>query len=487
MSSLIPLLLLACSDKEADDTAGPDDTATDSATDTDTDTAPDTGTDTLPEGAGYGFTGRDGTTSVVYDGQVFRHLLIVDMKTHLGELTARVDGGFFPVPGEVTDELDFYFSFDSDTSSTVEHLFVTDPAAVQTTYGEVSGGKDLVSKIAGNDPAGQHRDWSTEFVGWSEEGVTTPESLVRHWFDQIDAAAVARSNGDIPLGPDGAPVASVYLTAQGQDLQQLLQKFLAGSVTFSQGTDDYLDDDLEGQGLLASHAALEEGKPYTALEHAWDEGFGYYGASRDYCSGDDEVVASPGWSDTWLADGAIDLLTEVCWHHSTNAAKRDLGAVVPTDFSGQAFQGFVGGRALLASTGEDLNPGQLAELQGYRDQAVRAWEDAIAASVVHYLNAVLQDMGNFGTESYDFATHAKNWSELKGFALSFQFNPRSPLSDEAFALLHERLGLAPVLPTADPATIEAYRAGLLEARADLGTAYGFDPANLGADDGTGGW
>lgn len=436
---------------------------------------------------GYDFTGRDGLSSVAYDGQSFRHLLIVDMKSYLGGLTERLNGDYFPTEGEVSGALDFYFSFDSDTSGQVELLYSTDPAAAQTRYDEVSTGKDLVGKIAGNDATGQHEDWSVDFVGWEHPAVTTPESLVRHWFGQLDAAAVAWSNGELPLGPDGAPVPAVYVTAEGQDLQQLLQKFLTGAVAFSQGADDYLDDDVAGSGLLSDHSALVEGKPYTALEHAWDEGFGYFGASRDYCTGDAAVIADPGYADSWPADGAIDLLSEVCWGHSTNAAKRDLGASSPTDFVGQAWAGFLGGRALLASTGGALSAAELDTLRAHRDQAVLAWESAIAASVVHYINAVLQQMASFDTANYSFADHAKEWSEMKGFALSMQFNPRSPMTDADFATLHALLGDAPVLPSGGAEAISAYREDLRSARALLGDAYGFDAANLGDDDGRGGW
>lgn len=472
--SLVTLAAACTGDVDKGDTGG----ETDTDTDTDTDVS-----------AGYAFVGRTGEPSVANDGQIFRHLLMVDMKTHLGGLTDRLDGGFFPAEGEVAAELQFYLAFDSETSSAIDHLYATDPAPAQATYGEVATGKDLVSKIAGNDPTGQHEDWSTAFVGWEHPDVTTPESLVRHWFAQIDAAAVAWSNGDIPIGPDGGPVSDVYVTAEGQDLKELLQKFLLGAVAFSQGADDYLDDDIAGSGLLSSHAALEEGKPYTALEHGWDEGLGYFGASRDYCSGDDAIVASPGYSDTYAADGAIDLLTEICWGHSTNAAKRDLGsnATAPTDFTADAWAGFSGGRALLASTSTDLTEAELTELRGYRDQAVHAWESAIAASVVHYINGVIVQMGAFDTEKYAYEDHAKEWSEMKGFALSFQFNPRSPLSDDEFVTLHGLLGTAPVLPTATEGENAAYKADLLAARTLIGQAYGFDTANLGAEDGTGGW
>lgn len=480
------LLLSACTGEPPEDTASHTGDTADTSDTGDTADTGDTG-DTGSPTDRYAFTGRTGSESVSNEGQIFRHLLIVDMKSHLGALTGRLNGGYFPEEGEVARELDFYFSFDSESSGSVEHLFSTTPAPVQVTYDELATGKNLVGKIAGNDDAGQHEDWSTALVGWEHPDVTTPESLVHHWFAEIDAAAQGWANGEIPLDPSGAPVSAVYVTADGLNLRELLQKFITGAVAFSQGADDYLDDDLAGSGLLSSHTNVEDGKPYTALEHAWDEGFGYFGASRDYCSGDDAVIASPGYADTVVADGAIDLLTEVCWGHSTNAAKRDAGAIVATDLTADAWDGFLGGRALLASTTTDLSADELASLKAFRDQAVLAWERAIAASVVHYINGVVVQMDAMGTETYAFDDHAKEWSEMKGFALAFQFNPRSPLTDEQFAALHDLLGTRPVLATAGAEARSDYRADLLAARAMIGTAYGFDAANLGGDDGTGGW
>ncbi len=447
-------------------------------------------TSDLPDTAAtYSFLGREGADSVTYSGQVLRHLLILDMKAYLGALTERLDGGYFPAAGEVATDLGFYYRFDSATSGTVPILTTTDPATLQQVYDDIATGKDLASKIAGNDPAGEHEDWSTAFAGWSEDGVTSPESLVLRWFARVDEAAVAWSNGDIPLGPDGAPVPAVYVTAEGVDHRQLLQKFLTGAVTYAQATDDYLDDDVEGNGLLADHAALEEGKPYTTLEHAWDEAFGYFGAARDFGTWDDAAIASPGYTDTFSPDGAIDLTSEMCWGHATAAAKRDLGAnpAAPTDFTATIWQGFVEGRTLLANTGGPLDDAQRAQLTRARDQVVGAWDAVIAASVVHYLNEVLAVTTGAGEGTYDFAAHAAAWSEMKGFALSLQFNPRARLTDDQFVRLHAMLGQAPVLPNADLNTRLAYAASLREARALLADAYAFDPANLGDDDGLGGW
>ena len=442
-------------------------------------------TDATPDT--YAFQGRTGTDSVSYSGQTFRHLLTEDLKLHLGSLTARIDGGWFPEPGDVRSELDFYYRFDGDTSAELPFYYGTEPAPVQQQYGHVST-KNLADKLAGNDPTGQHADWSTEFVGWGAPGSTTPEALLLSWFDQIDALAVARASGEVPQDPTGRPVTKVYLTADGLDLLQLSEKFLRGSVAFSQGADDYLDDDIEGKGLRSDHSALVEGEAYTELEHHWDEGFGYFGASRSFGALTPAALADTAFDDA-DGDGAIDLLSEVSWGHSLNAAKRDAGSATdaPTTFAADAWAGFAGGRALLDSTDTDLTEAELDALRDHRDRAVAAWESAIAASVVHYINAVLQDMERIDSDAYSYADHAKHWSELKGFALSLQFNPRSALDDADFAELHGLIGDRPTLGDAGASEREAYADGLRSARALLGAAYGFDSANLGDDNGEDGW
>ena len=429
-----------------------------------------------------------GQPSVSYAGQTLRHVLIDDLKGHLGGMMARLDGGtFYPVPGDVTAELDFYYAFDSAAYGALEHGVSVGGAPLQTTYDEISTDKDLAGKIAGNDPVGQHVDWQTGFVGWSADGVTSPESLVRHWFATIDAQAVAWSGGEIPLGPTGAPVPAVTVTADGLDLQQLIEKFLRGSVAYSQGADDYLDDDTDGKGLRSDHTTLADGEPYTELEHQWDEGFGYFGAARDYGDWTDDEIADLG-SDDRDGDGFVDLITEVNWGHSQNAAKRDRGATAATDYTAQAWRGFYEGRLLLAETaGRALTADEFTTLQGHRDAALDAWERAIASTVVHYINETLMDMGAIGTDAYDFGAHAKHWSELKGFALSLQFNRRSPLASTDFALLHDHIGTRPVSPGASNTERADAAADLRAARALLGAAYGFDAENLGDDDGENGW
>ena len=443
----------------------------------------------------YNFKGRfkDGS-SVSYTGQVHRQVLMRDLTAWIGGLTSEIDGGKAMKAGDVEAGCDFYYLYDAAVGADVAIRLTTTPASLQTKLGDLSS-KNLSGKFAGNDPKGQHKDWTKEFAGW--KGQTSAQKLLRSWFKALDDAAVARSNGTIGTAPDGSKLKYVHVSADGLDYNQLIGKVLGVSVAFNQGVDDYLDDDLDGKGLLADHTKPEkDGANYTALSHAWDEGFGYFGAARDYGDYTDDEIAGKSGRDDWKTgahdtdgDGKIDLTKERNFGHSVNAAKRDRGSknLAPTDFTKAAFDAFLAGRHLLATTKGALTAEELATLTGYRDAIVQAWEFAIASTVVHYVNDVLGDMKTIGTKDYNFYDHAKHWSELKGFALGLQYNRRSPLSSADFVQFHTLVGDAPVLPTKPAADIAAYAKALRTARSLLVKAYGFDAKLVGDDDGQGGW
>ena len=395
--------------------------------------------------------------------------------------TSITDGSYTPASMEqVVDDLSFRFDCPedlcSDLPSGVEN-------AVQATIGDISSGKNLVGKTAGNDSATDYQVWTdgSSFKGWA--GAESPEDLVRTWLDDMGAIAFDLfSTGTPALDPWGNAIEEPYITSDGLDYVQLTQKFLLGAVAFSQGADDYLSDDVEGKGLWASHEISDE-KAYTAREHAWDEGFGYFGAAINYIAYTDAEIKG-GDSLDIDGDNMVDLKTEKNWGHCINAAKRDVGATEETDFTTDAWDAFWAGRELLHSTrGQNFQPGDAAftELQGYRDQAISAWEKAISATVVHYINDTLGDMDKLGTDDYSFKTHAKHWGEMKGFALGLQFNPNSPLitpDASKFETLHTLFGDSPVTELAGEGEHDAYRADLLEARALLQDAYSFSTANV---------
>jgi uncharacterized surface protein with fasciclin (FAS1) repeats len=415
---------------------------------------------------------------VSHSGQTMRHALIGDLKAWIGNLTTEIDGGVFAPTSaqEVLDEIAFYVEFDheSDGDTSIGVSVAEGLELAEKTYGEL-GTANLQKKIAGNDTKTDFKDWSTEFKGW--DGITSPDALLDFWFGLLADNAVARANGELDW--------NVNLTAAGHDLTQLIQKFLTMSITFHQGADDYMDDDVDGKGLKASNI-LEEGASYTGLAHAWDEGFGYFGAAKNYADYTDEEIAKKGGNPDFQgyndanADGLIQLKDEYNWGGSVNAAKRDRGSdeSAKTDFTGDIFTALIAGRHLISSTEGELSEDQMAELKGYRDAVVWGWEKAFAATAVHYINDTLGDMAKFGTADYSFADHAKHWGELKGFALGFQFSPHSPLSAEDFASFHSKVGDAPVLEDAGADAIAAYETALEEAAGILGAAYGFADVNV---------
>jgi len=442
-----------------------------------------------------------GSSSVSYAGQSARHLHIVELGRYLDTVnTAIGNGARVFEAGDLTEDLNVYYRYSADFAEVAVTLAVT-PGSLQTKLGDFGTTAQLRGKIAGLDSDAatvMHVDWASEFKGWDSGTARSPDALAQHIISKLDAAAVAYSEGSIPLDPSGNGIAKMYVSADGVDHKELLSKFLLGAVMFSQAADDYLDDDVPGKGMLSSNLQTE-GQVYSGLEHAWDEGFGYFGAARNYAEFTDEEIAARGGRDSWKGyndadnDGKIDFAKEYIFGASSNAAKRDLDSATsaPTDFTRDAFAGFVKGRALIASVTGELSEAQITQLRGYRDQAVQAWEKAIAASCVHYINAILQDM-NAGA-GYVFLDHAKHWSEMKGFALSLQFNRLSPMLAEfepgvsRFVALHGLIGNAPVLLNSGAGNVEDYKQQLLDARAILGTAYGFAAANLGDNNGEGGW
>jgi hypothetical protein len=436
----------------------------------------------------YAFTNKlSNSDSVSYSGQVARHVLIAELNNYIASgLQADLDNQALTSRDEVRAKLmSYYKTTAEDYELDLGQRALTISTGLerkQNTLSDISSSKkDLYGKIAGIDAAGQHKDWTTEFVAFGAKGSVSPDQLIQSFFNKIADHAEAYLAGHTRSDINGNVINQVYLGTDGLDYKQLIQKTLLGAVTFSQGADDYLDNDTEGKGLLTDNVSLVDGKNYTNLEHQFDEGFGYFGAARDYLSYTDDELALKGGRANFQGmhdtdgDGQIDLKSEYNFGHSLNAAKRDRGTATstsPTDFTTQAMEAFLNARAIIGdNVGSQLSDEQMAALVAQRDIALSNWELAIAATAVHYINDTIADYAVFETDDFSYADLAKHWSELKGFFISLQFNRLSPLSDADFEAINTLIGDAPEL-TAE--NVDSYVADLLEARAKLQAAYAFD-------------
>jgi hypothetical protein len=440
--------------------------------------------------------------SVSYTGQVARQLLITGMVDYMESMA---ESG--KTEAEFLADLDFYMNGDgADDAATGFTLKngAADGSDVlnAVTYGDISSGKNLDGKIAGGNGEGGGETSKLidgEFFGWESLSANDkPIDLVDSWTAALAAQASDGNSFSITTVDGEVTVDSVHYDAAGRNYRQLLQKFLMGAVSFSQGTNDYFQSD------WATQVTLQEGpgKNYTEAEHNYDEAFGYYGAARNNNDYTDLEARAKSGRDEWKngyhdtnGDGLIDPRSEFNFGHSQNCAKRDVGSsgnTNPTDLSTEAMSAFLAGRQVIAnaSAAGFITDAELAELQGHIKTAALTWEKCIAATAIHYINDVTADIGEFSNGGYasvsNFTNLGKHWSELKGFALSLQFSPFSPFRDVEVtdANLNDlksvlsAIGDAPVLATDTQATIDAYLQALATARAILQVAYGFDAENV---------
>jgi hypothetical protein len=349
--------------------------------------------------------------SVSYTGQTARHLLISGMTDYMSAMT---ESG--KTKQEYLTDLDFFMNGDgADAASTGFTLKngAADGTDVDNaaTYGAVSSGKNLDGKIAGGNGEGggeTSKLIDDEFFGWTD-GLSIgslPINLIDLWVDQLATQASDGVSVTVSTVDGDANVSSVQYDVYGRNQRQLIQKFLLGAVTFSQGTNDYFQSD------FATQITEQEGsKNYTAAEHNFDEAFGYYGAARDNNLYTDLEARAKSGRDEWKngyhdtdGNGLIDPRSEFNFGNAQNCAKRDVGSADntnPTDLSTEAMDAFLAGRQILsnAANASVMSAEEQEALTAHVTTAALTWEKCIAATVVHYINDVIADMGNFSNGS----------------------------------------------------------------------------------------
>lgn len=442
----------------------------------------------------YAFESRFAAGSgVSYTEATARHLLILELDLLITELAASNPGP--PATGAIVDRLMEVVDLPTteDAASRPIRAAVDGAIAAQQNFGELGEAVSVLDAMP--DRAASFRSASglaVPVVGYKDDSLS-PTDVLLDLFAEIENLVVTRSE-EPASGPAGLPVERVYVSPWGIDYRQLVSSYLTAAIAYSQSADATLDDDLPGEGLLSSPTEPGVFGQATRLENAWDLAFGYFGAARDYDAYTDDEIASAGGRDAWQGshdsdrDLRIDFTAEYNFGDARLAAERDRSSASAIDLTREAFGALLSGRALIASATQSLNSEQLDTLRVYRDQLLIAWERTMAASVIHSINDVLEDIASFETDRYDFEAHARHWSALKGLVLGLQFNPRhAVILPEQRAELDAAVGDAPVLPNADPATWAAHQNELRGARSTLFAIYGFDPVDLGDDDGAGGW
>ncbi len=286
--------------------------------------------------------------------------------------------------------------------------------------------KAMYANDAANAQWAGSYDESKQLKSKTFEGVRSDfEALI----DEMAAASQSTIAGSEGVSGviESADGAKQYLVGEdGVEHAQLIEKGLMGACFFYQSTAVYFGDDK----MNVDNETIEEGEG-TAMEHHWDEAFGYFGVPTDFPTSTDGLFFWGGY-----CNGRDALL-------NTNKLAMD---------------GFLKGRAAISN--DDL---------ATRDEAIaevrNAWELVTVGTALHYINS---GIANFD----DMALRSHSLSEAIAFIYAIQFNPTKQIDNGAVSDL-----LTLIAGSSDFASMNLYNASvpnLQKAKDDLAAAYGLE-------------
>lgn len=315
---------------------------------------------------------RNGESTVSFDGQTTRILMGAELLDKIMDNSSSADQ-ILAMFAHETGEPDFQ---DPDLNASDKNLR-SKTAASADFFGANATDQALIR---------------VDFESWIQAQV---DEVFPNW----NVAASAGSAGQIADGGS-----TRYVSALGLEYNQVFNKSLIGGLMADQTLNNYLSPVVLDAGTNRADndaGTVEEGKPFTTMEHKWDEAYGYvYGLNAD------------------PSDPNADLGADRFLNNYIGRLEAD------TDFAGIAddiFQAFKLGRAAIVAGNYEV-----------RDEQAQIIREKISLVIgvraVHYLQqgklALGQDTPDFGGAFHDL-------SEAYGFIYSLQFT-RMPDSDAPY-------------------------------------------------------
>jgi len=377
-----------------------------------------------------------GESSVSYSGQVVRNLLVNDIKSLIA---SNVGGGNTATINSMMANDDPNLAI--YTGSSLNTL--------QTKYHDIS--------------TSQLNDRLAAVTSYTDPGYgANAQDMITGWIAESEGYSVRPG---------------------GLDLGQMTQKVMWGAIAYWQGTSKYMSKIPNDDNTMS-----DDGDPYTAMEHHWDESFGYFGAARDYNTGysDDTDRKTDPYNDS-NGDGLIDFKTEYNMGWAVTAAKRDLvdGVSMDYDFTKTIFDAYLEGRTLI------YNQAPLDEILVQRDIILNTWEKVVAAVSIHYINDTMSDLealiaagdANLAwdnlPESGDGYKYNIHWAEMRAYAHGLIYNDFKLISDADIATVFGYMGTAPAYNDgSDFSAMQTLHDNLALAKPILQAAYGFSDAHM---------
>lgn len=227
-------------------------------------------------------------------------------------------------------------------------------------------------------------------------------------------------------GQIGTP--AVYTAQNGTDAAELLHKTLLGSVLYYQGTN------LLNTLFNYNNTALLGSSNYTAMEHAWDEAFGYYGASVDADTylNTDLVAPNGNYRDTNL-NGVIEANGEYNFNFVTQAAVLMLNNPNTTNYNETIFKAFLTGRTAISNKNDTMRRQQAQVI-------VENWEKLLANNALYHAQKLATEIS---LPSPDTTIINQHWSAMMGYICALQYNSNKIITQAQIVQLKALAGNAP--------------------------------------------
>lgn len=264
-----------------------------------------------------------------------------------------------------------------------------------------ASGKNIRSKVAASKDyfsanTTVSNDIKNLMDSWIEQQATTV-------FVNKDVTATTGTAGKLQQAGGGS---IRYVNAKGLELNQAIAKTLIGALMTDQMLNNYLSTSVldEGSNIDNNNKdVVENGKPYTTMEHKWDEAYGYLYGNED--NPESPVLDADSFLNTYLNQVDAD-----------------------PDFAGTAsavYDALKLGRAAIVAKNYDVRDAQVAIIRENISLV-------IAVRAVHYLQGGKEELA-----AGDTARAFHELSEGLGFINSLQFT-RQPNTDAPY-FTHEEV------------------------------------------------
>lgn len=313
---------------------------------------------------------------------------------------------------------------DNDDSYSVPTTYSFDNASYSGQTSRLNMLEEMTAYMKTGNTAGTTVDASTLKGMYANDGFTwTSDALVNdqptkqlksktvvgqdvyfeNWMDKLADASQSTTEGangiaGVVSSNDGT---KTYLfDANGYEPTQIIEKGLMGAVFYYQGTSVYLSD----EKLEVENDVNEEGKDYTAMQHHWDESFGYFGAPVELNSGNID-----------------DLSLRFYAKYSAKAHDGGLGTV---DAIMQ--DGFTKGRVAIDNKDYDTRDAAIVTIRN-------EWETVLTTTGLHYINEAIDNYA-------DDALRNHQLSEAYAFIRSLKYNSAKRITDDQVDAVLAKMG-----------------------------------------------